>query len=100
LEAILLPFLKKNKDSGGISGILIKNRTPDESTDQEQESNDEYSLADCAKDLISAVHSNDHEQVAEVLKEFIDMAQNQSKDQDESESPHTYESQNIKAGQE
>ncbi len=63
----MLPFLKNKKDSGISSGVIVKTREPDK--DQE---NQEDSIIDmCCKDIISAIHSNDHKALASALKDAI-----------------------------
>ena len=90
----MLPFLKNKQDS--VAGTIIKNRTPDKDSDSNDLEDKEHSLEDCAKRIISAVHSNDAKALADALQEAIDKPK-ESKDKP---SPHTYEAQNIKAASE
>lgn len=87
----MLPFLKRKQNS--IAGIIIKNRTPDEPSN----SNDlekEYSIEDCAQDLINAIHSHDKAAVATALqKAYEHMEEPKSED-------NSFEAQNIKAAKE
>lgn len=89
----MLPFLKNKEQS--IAGVIIKNRKPDNSNESEELQS--TSVEDCAKDLIEAIHSKDASKVVEAIKAIM----NDSSETSETKvSPHTYEAQNIKAGQE
>lgn len=68
----MLPFLAKKKDAGGIAGTIIKNREPDQPQDESSESEPEYDLADCCKDIISCIQSNDHQGLADALREAFE----------------------------
>jgi hypothetical protein len=96
----MLPFLAKNKDSGGIAGLLVKNREPDENTQDSDDDTPEYNQEDCARDIMHALKTDDAELFASALNEFIqNSGQEPGGDEASSPSPHTYDAQNMKAGE-
>lgn len=94
----MLPFLSKIKKESGIANIIIKNRTSDEKTEENQEDK-EYSLENYAKDIISAVHSNDSSKLANTLKEVFQKLDSAPHIEGKHVTPHSYDAQNIKAGE-
>jgi hypothetical protein len=94
----MLPFLKKNKDQSA-SGIIIKSRQPDEPDNDSGADEPEYGQEDCAKDMMHALNTNDHEMFAAALGEFIDNHGKQPDSNESSPSPHTYDAQNQLAAQ-
>lgn len=56
----MLPFMKKRQ----VSGLIVEQRKPDES---KQNENDSAAIESCAKDLIYAVHNRDVKAVSEAL---------------------------------
>lgn len=89
----MLPIL--NKKQGQVAGLIIKNRTPDEKPEEDQD-NSSYGVEACAKDLIDAVHAKDIKRVAEALKSAFDVLESIPHEEIE---PHSYDAQNIKAAQ-
>ncbi len=95
-----LPFLNKKKETG-IAGTIIQQRESDSHDSPESEEPEEYSLEDCAHDILDAIHSNDAKALASALQEaFLKLESEPHEESEHKASPHTYESQNIKAGQE
>lgn len=64
----MLPFLKDKIKSQ--TGVMIKNREPDQKDESEQQDNPDAALEACARDLINAIHSKDVNQVVQVLKDL------------------------------
>lgn len=94
----MLPFLKR-KDQGS-AGLIIKNRTPDEKPDNQEDDKD-TAIHACAQDLINSVHNRDVKGAAEAMRsafEILDSMPHQEGPHEGPE-PHSYEAQNIKAGQ-
>lgn len=90
----MLPFLKR-KDAPS-SGLIIKNRTPDEPSESEDQDDPAAAHEACARDLLSAIERKDIKGIAEALKASHDIADSEPHE----EGVHTYDAQNIKAGQE
>jgi hypothetical protein len=63
-----LPWLTKEKGSGGIS---IDVRKPDENSDKNQ--GDESGLLSCADDLLTAFHNKDKKLLASALRAAFDI---------------------------
>ena len=95
-----LPFLNKRKDGASISGVIMKQRAPDEASDTIDSDAGAYSLEDCAKDILAAVQSNDSAALADALREAIETAQNEPDESEEAPEPHSYDAQNQGLGQE
>lgn len=91
----MLPFLKKKQDS--VAGLIIKQRAPDKHNDSNELEEKEYSLEDCAQDIMEAIQSNNKSKLAEALREAIKKVDEEPHEEGEHVSPHTYEAQNIKA---
>lgn len=101
MEANILPILKKKTDAGGIAGTIIKNRAPDEPGESEKKSEPEYSLEDCAHDIMDAISRNDATALASALKEAIKKVDKEPHEEGPHKpSPHSYDAQNQKAGEE
>lgn len=100
----MLPFLKKKE--APVAGIVIKTRTPDEKPVEEMDEVDDQMVAieACAKELIRAVHARDSKAVAMAMVDAFDilesMPHGESEDEEEQAEPHSYDAQNIKAGEE
>lgn len=87
-EALILPFLaKKNQNAG----VIVQTRKPDE---EKQDSGSE-GFVSCAQDLINAIHSKDAKAVAQAFKDLFELAELEPHE----EAPHSYDAQNIKAGE-
>jgi hypothetical protein len=84
----VLPFLKSKKD-GMVTGIIVKDRQPDEKT---EENDKDSAIHACASDLISAVHSRDVEATAEAMRSAFEILEEMPHDEIEHE-PHSYEAQ-------
>lgn len=69
----MLPFLNK-KNQSGITSIVVKNRQPDETT---QESDKDDPIHACASDLIEAVHSKDVKRAAEAMRSAFEILEKQ-----------------------
>lgn len=87
----MIPFLSKKKYDGN-AGLIIKTREPDESPEQNDSS---AGIESCADELIRAVHARDSKAVANALKDAFDILESG----EESIEPHSYDAQNIKAGE-
>lgn len=95
LEVHLLPFLNKNKNQG-VAGLIIKQRTPDEKPQENQDDNDQdAAIHACAQDLISAVHAHDVKATAEAMRAAFDILESMPHDEIEHDKPepHSYDAQ-------
>lgn len=97
----MLPFLKRKESTS--TGLIVKSRSsdkPEQEQEQEEEIQDSSAAAieQCAMELILAVHLKDVKGVSEALCSAFDILE--SKPHEEVIEPHSYESQNIKAGKE
>ena len=61
----MLPFLKR-KDEGGIAGTIVKNRQPDEKSEEQGS----Y-IKDCVKDLIEAISSKNIDLAEQSLRDIF-----------------------------
>jgi hypothetical protein len=86
----LLPFLSKKDKSGGIAGTIIKNRQPDETT---EESSDKYSAEDCGRDILDAIKSDDAAGLAAAIKELANIADEEPHEEGQHIEPHSYDAQ-------
>lgn len=75
----MLPFLKK-RDQGGIAGILVKNREPDE----KQEEQGSY-IKDCVKDLIEAISNKNIDLAEQSLRDIFQELEKQPHNEQPSE---------------
>ncbi len=95
-----LPFLNKKKDAG-IASSIIEQQNRGNATPEPEAELEEYTLEDCAHDILDAIQDDNARALSFALKEAF--RQLESKPHEEAEhkpSPHTFEAQNIKAGQE
>lgn len=93
----MLPFLAKKNESAS-PGITIKTRRPDEKPESDE--NDPSAAREaCGQAIIDAVKSDSATAVADAMQDMYDMCQSSASDET-GEGPHTFEEQNIKAGQE
>lgn len=93
----MLPYLKSKQDSGN-SGLIVKTRTPD---NQSEDKDDPAAAHEaCAQALIDAVQSGDAKSVADAFQDMFQLCENEPHSEAEHTEPHSYNSQNIKAGQE
>lgn len=81
---------KKNAQAS----VIIADRQP-EKPQEIQQDNNEY-LEICALDLLKAIQDKDIKAMAVALRSLFEEMDSQPHE----EGPHTYEAQNIKAGQE
>jgi hypothetical protein len=84
----MLPFLKPKAQTG----VIIKERAPD-AQDEHNDSDGDYSLEDCAKDLLHAVESKDIKRIAEEIRNiylFLHNEIDKPEDEDHIE-PHSYD---------
>lgn len=88
VEVYILPFLSNKKQQAGVTGVMIKERTPD-TPEQEPEYDHGAGIEACAQDLIDAVHAKDTQKVAQVLKDAFELLESQPHE----EGPHIEEGQ-------
>ncbi len=91
-----LPFQNKKKDAGGIATAIMKNRSPEgDLSEQEpqEEQPEEYSLDQCAADILDAINHNDPIALADSLREAFEKLESEPHEEEGMPSPHTYESQ-------
>jgi hypothetical protein len=93
----LLPFLKPKDKS--VAGLIIKQRTPDEKPESEQDDSS-ASIDACAEELIRAVHARDTKAVANAMKDAFTILESEPHKEGEHVEKHTYAAQNEKAAQE
>jgi hypothetical protein len=86
----MLPFLKNHKQAG----VIVSTRKPDEKDDQEP-SDSSAAMEACAQDIIRAIEQKDSKHLALALQAAFECMESEPHE----ESPHTYEAQNIKAGE-
>lgn len=96
MEANILPILKRKEQ--GNAGLIIKERAPDEKPN-DSEDKEEYSLTDCAHDILDAIRSDSAESLATALKELFQKLDKEPHEEGPHVEKHTYQAQNIKAGQ-
>lgn len=90
----MLPFLKSKQ--APVAGLIIKQRSPDS---EETHESDDSGIETCAQALISAVHSKDTKATAEALRDIFTILDAQPHEEGEHVEPHSYDAQNIKAGE-
>jgi len=86
----LLPFLKR-KEGIATGGILVKNRTPDEHTEQDKDDTSAGHEA-CARALLNAINANDVKGIADALYDAFTLMDSEPHEEGPHE-PHSYESQ-------
>ncbi len=98
MEVNLLPFLKKKE--AGQTGAIVQTRTPDQKPEENQE-NQSAAIEACARELITAIHAKDHKSAANALVDAFDILESMPRDETEHSAPlpHSYDAQNIKAGE-
>ena len=89
----MLPFLKR-KDGASIGGILVKNRTPDDHDKPEEKDDPKAGKKAAAQAIISAVNSNNIEDLVNALEDFFEIADSEPHEEGPHTEPHSYESQN------
>lgn len=88
-----MPFLKRNQDSANV-GLIVKHRAPDESNESEDKDDPSAAHEACAREILSAVKSDDPKRLAEALQDLFNILDSEPHE----EGPHTYDAQNEKAG--
>ncbi len=95
----MFPFMRDKNRSA--AGVIMKARNPDEKpTPSEVEDDPKAAIKACAKDLISAIHSQSVDRVAEALQSAFEILDSQPHEEGPHIEPHSYDAQNRKAGQE
>lgn len=87
----MLPFIKK-KQASRQTGVIIENRAEE----QPEQDLSGAAIEACAMELIIALHTKDVKAVAEALKNAFEILESGESNE---ASPHTYEAQNILAGE-
>jgi hypothetical protein len=90
----LLPFLK-DKSRKQQTGVIINTVGPVKEPEQDLGKD---ALEACAMDLIIAVHTKDVKAVAEAIQSAFQVLESMPHDEVSAE-PHSYDSQNQKAGE-
>jgi hypothetical protein len=97
----LLPFLKPKNQ--GVAGLVVKMRKPDEKAEggeiSEESDDKDAAIHACAQDLIKAVHSHDVKGAAEAIRSAFEILESMPHEEGEHVEPHSYEAQNIEAGE-
>ena len=92
----ILPFLQKKQ----VAGIIVKNRKPDGSMEQEdsepQESGNE-GLEACAQDMIDCMHAKDAKGCAAAMRAAFEILDSQESSESEDNS---FDAMNAKAAEE
>lgn len=89
----MLPFLKKKQDSAP-SGLIIKTRTPDESTQPEEENDPSAAHEACGHAILQAIKSNDAMGIASAIQDLLALG-----DEPNASEAHSYDAQNQEAGE-
>lgn len=88
----MLPFLNNKQKNAGIStGVIVKNRTPD--NPEENQDDKDAAIHACANDLINSVHAKDIKGVAEAMRSAFEILEQMPHEEAEHTEPHSYESQ-------
>lgn len=91
----MLPFLNKNYKQ---SGVIVHDRKPDEKPEEKDQ--EDQGLMACMQDLKKALESGDMKAASVAFKAAFQSCDEQPHVEGEHVSPHTYDAQNRKAGQE
>ena len=94
----MLPFLKPKLQTG----VMVNQRAPDaDEPEQAEEPNDNEGLEACARELLHAIETRDHKAMARALVDLFQIADSMPHEEGSHDvEPHSYEAQNIKAGEE
>jgi len=91
----MLPFLKPKQ--GMVSGLIIKNRNPDKTEKSEENQEDSsVGLEAAMQELKGHLNAGDYKSAAQCFKNAFQLCE----EEPHKEGPHTYDAQNIKAGEE
>jgi len=95
----VLPFLKNKQKVAGVSGIIIKNRQPDDKPDTDED-DPSAAIKACAQSLIDAVHSKNVQGVSDALADAFAILDSMPHEEGEHVEPHSYDAQNEAAAEE
>lgn len=87
----MLPYLAKKKDSAS-TGLIVKTRTPDESSASDDQDDPSAGHEACGQAIIQAIKANDGMAVAAAIQDLLALG-----DSDSAE-PHSFDAQNQIAG--
>ncbi len=91
-------MFKRLKESG-IAGTLVKNRTPDEKPESDE--NDPSAAHEaCGRAMLNAIKADDAKAMAQALIDLFQIADSEEHVEGSHIEPHSYQAQNQKAGQE
>lgn len=96
----MLPIFKKLKEAPS-TGLIIKHRAPDE--DKADKDDPGAGTEACGRAALDAIKSDDAKAFAEAMVDLFQIADSEPHEEGEHTSgppPHSYDAQNIKAGQE
>lgn len=93
---LIIPFLKPKQ--GMATGLIIKNRQPDEKSEENQDDSSS-SLEHGLKEMKSHLDAGDFKSAAECFRECFQHCENQPHEEADHNSKHTYDAQNQKAGE-
>lgn len=82
------------------TGVIVQQRPTDADKEPKDDEGDDSGLEACAEDLIRAIHSKDVKAVKAALKATFEICDSMPHSEGEDISPHSYDAQNQKAGQE
>ena len=87
----MLPFLKSKRDEGGIAGTIMKNRTPDEKSEENQED----SKLSLAKDILNAIQMDSPDALVDAMEAMFKHLDKEPHEEGPhtKASPHTYDAQ-------
>lgn len=95
----MLPIFKKLSEKSGNSGVLIKERAPDEHKESEDQNDSDAAKEACGRDLLNAIKSGDALAVGQALYDAAQAADLEPHEEGSHPEPHSYDAQNQKAGQ-
>jgi len=95
----MLPFLKRKDTAAAPSTVIVKDRAPNESSESEELIDDKRAAHEaCARHLLLAIEARDVQAIADALQHAFEVMEAQE-DETETASPHSFEAQNIIAGE-
>jgi hypothetical protein len=83
----VLPFLAKKKQD---AGVIVQERQPDEKPENDSEFDE---LAECARDLMSAIERKDHKGMADAFHAMFQVCEEIPHAEGEHIEPHSYDAQ-------
>lgn len=95
----MLPILKRLKESG-IAGTIVKNRTPDQESDSQDDSDAKSGKEACGRAMLEAIKKDDALAMAEAALDLFAIGDSEPHEEGSHTEPHSYDAQNIKAGKE